>query len=208
MGDALRGFLGSLRLLVLFVPLVIAGCAAESVWAPEEEVQRALYRHDGPPSITLFTMVNNRSGEGAHSGLLVNSSHRAVFDPAGSFRHPQVPERNDVHFGMTDRAVEFYIDYHARETFHVVKQEVVVTPEQAAIAMKLIQEYGPVPPAQCTTSIGRILRQVPGFEDMPSSPFPLRAKRYFDTRPGVVTQTFFDNSPGDRGDLIAVPRIR
>ena len=53
-----------LRALLLALLLPLAACGAKSVYAPEAEVQRAIYRAEGPPSITLFTMINNRSGEG------------------------------------------------------------------------------------------------------------------------------------------------
>ena len=48
--------------LALAASLTLAGCAAESVWAPDEEVARAAYRHDGPPRLTLYTMINNNNG--------------------------------------------------------------------------------------------------------------------------------------------------
>lgn len=188
--------------------LMIAGCTAEPTWAPEDQVQRALYTHGGAPTLTLITVIRNRDNQGAHSGLLVNGSHRAIFDPAGSFHHPQLPERNDVHYGITPKALDFYIDYHARQTFRVVTQEVDVSPEQAALALKLIQEYGAVPKAACTSSITRILRQIPGFESIPSSLFPNAAMRSFAKIPGVRTNTIYDDSPDRRGDTIAAPRIR
>lgn len=196
------------RLLVLVLPLVLMGCAAQSVWAPDSEVQQASYRHNGPPSITLFTVINNRSGSGAHSGLMVNGSQRLLFDPAGSFKHPQLPERNDVLFGMNDRAVAVYIDYHARETFHVVQQDLVVSPEQAVLIQRLVQEYGAVPPASCTTSITNILRQVPGFENFQGGLFPIKAMNGMADIPGVVTSKHFDDTPDRRGELVQVPRVR
>lgn len=193
---------------LLALPILLGGCAAETIVAPLEEVQRAIYRPVGPPKITLFTMINNRSGSGAHSALLVSGSQRVVFNPAGTYNHPQTPERNDVHFGMTDKAVDFFIDYHARETFHVVQQELIVTPEQAEIALRLVQDYGAVPPAGCTTSITNILRSVPGFENFAGGLFPTKAMKGMAKYPGVVTKKHFDDSPDQRGDLIQVPNVR
>ena len=70
-------------LIALILPLFLAACGAESVYAPEEDVQRAIYRHDAPPSITVLTVVSNRDGSGGHSALLINGSQRLIFDPAG-----------------------------------------------------------------------------------------------------------------------------
>lgn len=194
--------------LLLIAPVLLAGCGAEAVWAPDAEVQQAIYRADGPPTITLYTMINNRSKEGAHSGLMVSGSQRVVFDPAGSFHHPQLPERNDVFFGMTPAAKAFYIDYHARETFHVVEQTLVVTPEQAEAALVAVQKAGPVPKAACSNAIGKVLRQVPGFEDFGGGLFPAKTMRDFGRIPGVETRKYFDDSPDRRGDLITVPKVR
>ncbi|WP_198666061.1 hypothetical protein [Tropicimonas sp. IMCC34043] len=188
-------------LLAALFPLTLAACAAQGPWAPDAQVEAARYRAEGPPMITLFTMVNNRSNEGAHSALMVNGSERVIFNPAGTFHHPRLPQRADVHYGIDDAAVDFFVDYHARETYRVIRQDVVVTPEQAEIALQQIEDHGAVPRALCTTSIGRILRDVPGFQDMPRSPFPKATMRAFQEIPGVRTRTYYDDSPDDRSDL-------
>lgn len=189
-------------LIALLLPLFLMACgAAEPVWAPEEAVRKALYKHDGPSSITLFTMVSNSSGKGEHSGLLINGSHRVMFDPAGTFGHSTIPERNDVHYGMTERALAFYIDYHARETYHVVEQTIVVSPEVAALAIQASQAYGAVPKAHCTNAITTVLRQVPGFEDMRHTWWPTKAMKSFGQYPGVVETKHFDDSADDRSDV-------
>ena len=173
--------------------LLVAGCAAESVWAPEAEVQKAFYRAEGPPKITLFTVQSTRSGSGAHSGLMVNASQRVLFDPAGTFYHPAAPERNDVHFGMTGTIEKVYIDYHARETFDVIVQEVEVSPEVAEMALRAVLAYGAVPNAQCTRSVTRILSRLPGFEEMSVVWFPMRASEDFARLPGATYRRITDD---------------
>ena len=182
-------------LLCLALPFLLAACGgpAEPIWAPEEEVQRYAYRHDGPPKLTLFTVVSTRNGSGAHTALMVNADQRSIFDPAGTFQLPFTPERNDVHYGMTDRAVAVYIDYHARETFDVIKQEVEVTPAQAARAASLMRNYGAVPKAQCSLATSRILQQIPGFESISTSYFPTSTSDKFATLPGVTTRVISDD---------------
>ena len=54
------------------------------------EVAAAAYVAPGPKSISLITVVNNRSGSGGHSALVINGSQQVIFDPAGSFRDPRV----------------------------------------------------------------------------------------------------------------------
>ena len=182
------------RLVLCFVALLgLAACAAEPVFAPQAAVTAARYVHDGPTSITLYTVINNRSGAGAHTGLLINASERVMFDPAGSFQHPRVPERNDVHYGMTPRIVNFYIDYHARETFRVIEQTVVVSPGVAELAKQRAEAYGAVPKAQCSNSVTSILSGVPGFESIGSTWYPAKLSERFGRLPGATGRTITDD---------------
>lgn len=181
---------------VLLALVVLTACgAAEPKWATDAEVARAVYRHPGPKTLTLFTVINNFNGSGAHSSLMVSDGERAIFDPAGTWYHPRLPERNDVHFGMTDPAVEFYVDYHSRITFHTVIQEIQVSPEVASLAMAQIKAYGAVPKAQCSKSVTAILRSLPGFESIPSTWFPKRVVDAFGKLPGVTTRKVYDDDP-------------
>ena len=141
---------------------------------------------------TLFTVINNRSGSGAHSGLMINGTERIMFDPAGTWNHPRIPERNDVHYGITPRMVDFYIDYHARETFRVVEQTVIVTPEVAEMVAAKAKAYGAVPKAQCARSVTSILSGVPGFESITSTWFPKKLMQDFATLPGVTERIIRD----------------
>jgi len=180
----------------------LAACAGEAVWAPEEAVTRARYEPPGDPTITLFTMISNRSGAGGHLALMIDGEQRLLFDPAGTWRHPAAPERNDVIYGMNPQMLDFYTDYHARETYHIVVQELDVTPEVAARLSQLVQEYGAVPKAQCTISITRILQQVPGFENIRTSWFPRRAMDMFAEFPGVRTRRIFDDDSDDNREIL------
>lgn len=186
----------------LAVLLILAGCGAPSVWATDEEVSRAAYRHDGPPTLTLFTVINNRSKSGAHSALMVNASQRVIFDPAGTWHHPRLPERNDVHFGMTDAAVAFYVDYHSRVTYHTVIQEVVVSKEVAQMAMNAMLAHGAVSKAQCSTSITSILADLPGFGSIKHTWYPKRLMESFAQLPGVKTETVYDDDPDKNTGVI------
>ena len=192
------------KALALIAALALSACStAEPVWAPDTAVATAHYVAPGPKTITLFTVVSTRSGSGAHSGLLINGSERVMFDPAGTWHHPALPERNDVHFGVTDRMVSFYIDYHARETFDVIEQTLVVSPEIADLVMARAKAYGAVPKAQCANSVSSILRGVPGFESIPASWFPNKLSEGFGRLPGVTTQVFTDDdAPDNHGVLL------
>ncbi|MBD1205255.1 MAG: hypothetical protein H9533_14125 [Rhodobacteraceae bacterium] len=190
--------------LALLALLTLAGCGAEPVWAPDHEVEAARYVHDGPNTITLFTVINNRSDAGAHSGLMINDSERIMFDPAGTWQHPRIPERNDVHFGITPRIVNFYIDYHARETFRVVEQTVVVSPGVADLVARRVKAYGAVPKAQCARSVSDILRGVPGFESIGSTWYPNRLMEDFGRLPGVTSRIIYDEDADKNHGVLLV----
>lgn len=199
-----------LRNFFLFgvMALGLTACgAAEPVWAPDDLVERSIYKDPGPPSLTLFTVVNTENpGFGAHTGLMVSGSQRVIFDPAGSFSSPSIPERNDVIFGATPRLVDYYTDYHARRSFHVVAQKIEVSPEVAELALRLVQEYGAVPKGRCSISTTNILAQIPGFESVGKTWFPTALSRRFGRLPGVETWEIRDpDDPDDNtGVLIQV----
>ena len=92
------------RTFMLAAPAFVSGCGVvlrNEVVAPQADVDRVAYFHPGPRSLTLFTMKNVGSDNGAHTGLMINASQRVLWDPAGTFGHETIPERNDVHFGIT-----------------------------------------------------------------------------------------------------------
>jgi hypothetical protein len=186
------------RSLLIGLPLALAGCGATSVWAPDEAVNAVRYRHPGPTSLTLITVRNNGNNQGAHTALMISASERVIFDPAGSFGHASIPERNDVIFGVTPRVEEFYVSYHARESYHTVTQTLVVTPEVAELALQLAKANGPVSKTQCTIATSGLLRQLPGMEALPRPLFPERLMAAFQELPGVEAAFFYEDDDDDK----------
>ncbi|MEM7641284.1 MAG: hypothetical protein AAF366_02010 [Pseudomonadota bacterium] len=181
---------------VSVLPLLVAACGgADNVYAPVEEVARFAYRAPGPATMTLMTVINNRSGEGGHSALMINGSQRVIFDPAGSWWNPSSPERGDVKYGITDGILTNYIDYHARPSFRLIVQEVEVPPEIAERAIALVEAHGPAEKATCGRSVSGILHQL-GFSDVRRSWFPKRIMEDFGDLPRV-TQTIIRDDTED-----------
>lgn len=183
----------------LGVVLLCAACAQPPAlpYASDERVKASAYREPGPDTFTIFTMVSNRTGKGAHSALMINGTQRVIFDPAGSFVNERVPEQDDVLYGVTPAVLQGYKSAHARSTFHVVSQTLEVTPEQAAIAMQLAMSNGPVARAFCTSATTGLLQQVPGFGDIEQVMFPARLMEQIAARPGVVEEKYFEDDEGD-----------
>lgn len=194
-----------LRLVLSLVAVIgLAACAAEPKWASDSEVQAARFVAGPPTYITLYTVLNNNSDAGAHSAILVNASERVIFDPAGTWYHPRLPERNDVHFGMTEKMIAYYVDYHARETFRVVEQKVFVSPEVAELVLARMKAYGAVPKAMCTQATSSVLRGVPGFESLPSTWYPKQLSIAFGKLPGVTTRTITDDDDDNNHGVLLV----
>jgi hypothetical protein len=180
----------------------LSGCAGESVWAPDEEVARVAYSHDGPPRLTLYTMLNNSTGAGAHTALMVNGSQRVIFDPAGSFNKSKVlPERNDVLFGITPKIEDVYTRYHARETFRVKVQKLNVSPDVARQTEQAVLNYGAVPQAMCASSTSDILAGIfPGQVSQTWSPRKLSEQ--FAQLPGTTERVLREYDSDDNSKVL------
>lgn len=191
-----------LWMIALGAVLVLSGCAGVSVWATDEEVSRAIYRHDGPTRLTLYTMLNNRTGAGAHTSLLINGSQRLIFDPAGSFKHESIPERNDVLFGATPAFVDIYTRYHARKTYRVRIQTLDVSPELAERAIAAVKAYGAVPAGQCAKSTSSIMAELfPG--QISTTWLPRKLAAQFGSIPGVTTEDMYEYDDDDNSKVLA-----
>lgn len=189
------------RQFILSAPLALAACggvAREEILAPQSAIDRVDYVHPGPKRLTLLTMKNTGSGNGAHSGLMINASQRVLWDPAGTFGHSSIPERNDVHFGITPRIEQFYISFHSRITYYTLIQEVDVPPEVAEMALRMAMANGPTPKAACTTHTSRMLRQLPGFESIRQTFFPNNLSDQFAKIPGVREREYRETDSDDK----------
>lgn len=194
-----------MRPILALLVLAVAGCGstAEPVWAPEVEVQRAIYAHDGPASVTLMTVINNDSGDGGHTALLINGAQRVIWDPAGTWWNPASPERNDVHYGISPRMEEIYVDYHARVTWRVILQEVPVSRRTADQLIAAVEGYGAVPKAQCASATARILATAPEFAPyIRPTWFPKRLMGQFDAVPGMSKSVVYDDDDDNNQPLL------
>jgi hypothetical protein len=201
-----------LRIFVALLALIAltacgAGGTSSAPNASDSAILAARQVGDDPPSVTLFTVVNNQTGSGAHSGLLIDGSERVLFDPAGSFNHPRLPERGDMHHGMSDPMVAFYIDYHARETYRVIEQKLPVSPQVAEMVIARAKARGAVPKAHCANSISAILRDVPGFESLGVTFFPNRLADQFGALPGVTSRVITDDDADDNHGVLLIDPI-
>ena len=192
-----------LFLCLCAIAVTLSGCATKQPFADDATIAAVSFRDPGGPSMTLYTMINNRTGKGGHSSLMINARERIIFDPAGSFKADIVPERNDVLFGITPQVETAYRGAHARSTFHVIVQTIAVSPEQADVAYRLALANGPVPGAFCSNATSSLLARVPGFEGIRTTFYPHQLADQFAGLPGVVTDRYYEDDEDDLKGAIA-----
>jgi hypothetical protein len=183
----------------------LAACGENSTLvATQDSISAVAYRDEGPAKLTVVTMVSNETGAGGHTALMINGPQRVLFDPAGSFRTKNVPEKGDVLYGITPAVFNIYKSSHSRRTHHIVTQEIEVTAEQAQIAYQLAIRNGSVPGAFCTSATTKILSQVPGFEWVKPTYFPVKFMKQIETYPSVKTEKYYEDDEGNVVDALAL----
>lgn len=192
----------------LAVLALVAACAVDnSPDSSPDQIAAVAYRSAEPPSVTVFSMINNRTGRGGHTALMVNGSQRVIFDPAGSFRDKRVTERGDVLYGITPGWANAYKSAHARVTHHVVSQTIPVSAEQAELALRLVMSNGPVVGGFCAQSTTAILAQLDGFESIERTFFPEKLMQRIAALPNVVTDKHYENDDGDVVDAVRAAEL-
>jgi hypothetical protein len=182
-------------LLALCAATMLAGCEFYAPASPDA-IARARYVSDDPPSVTLMSMVSNKSGRSAHSALLINGSQQVLYDPAGTFTHPDLPRRGDLHYGMTPRYVDYYERYHARFDYFVEAQKVPISRTEADRLIADAQAEGKVMKMHCALAVADVLRPVPEFSNVTRSYFPEYLREDFAAVPGVLTSHVREDDVG------------
>ena len=182
-------------LLALAAAATLAGCEPYRP-ADLETIERARYVSPEPPSVTLMSMVNASTGRSAHVGLLINGSQQVLYDPAGTFTHPDLPRRADVHYGMTPRYVDYYERYHARFDYFVETQKVPVTRAQADQLIANAQAQGKTMKMHCALAMADVLQPVAPFQHVRKSYFPEALREDFARIAGVEDSYVYEADIG------------
>lgn len=181
--------------LALAFGLALAGCEIYQPASPEA-VAAARYASDEPASITLLSMVNARNGRSAHSALLINGSQVVLYDPAGTFTHPDLPRANDVHYGMSPRYVDYYERYHARFSHFVHRQTIYVSRAEADEAIARAEAEGKTAKMHCALAIAAVLQPLPRFDDVRASYFPEVLREDFARFDGIDEDFIYERDTG------------
>lgn len=183
---------------LLCVAIFLTACTygTKDKFASMNHIEQYSYSSKEAPSLTLLTMISNRTGAGGHSSLLINGSQTVMYDPAGRWSHVQVPERHDFLYGLTPQVMKTYKSFHARKTHHVVSQKIYVSPEVAEQAIAAAQRQGRAKDATCAVNTINILNQIIGFKGVKNTYFPAKLMERFGELDGVETTKFYENDEG------------
>lgn len=98
---------------------------------------------------------------------------------------------------MTPAYEQLFVSYHARSSFYVEGQRLVVSAQVAEQALQLAMNYGAVGQGACSTANSAILRQLPGFEQISSNFFPNSLRDDFAKLPGAGYIRYDENDSDD-----------
>ncbi len=182
-------------MLAFAAAVILSGCEMYEP-ASYDQIAAARYVSPEPPSVTLMSMVNTKSGRSEHSGLLINGSQQVLYDPAGTFTHPDLPRRGDIHYGMTPRYVDYYERYHARFDYFVEAQKVPLTRAQADQLIANAQARGQSMKMTCGLDVADVLQPVPPFQSVRKTLFPQGLRDDFEHLPDVRDSYVYENDVG------------
>lgn len=197
------------RAFLLGAPAVLAGCSTKRrVFADPGAVANAFVATRGPTRVEVFTSFNVGSDYGAHTALFIHADQRVVFDPAGTFEHPTLPEQHDVIFGITEPARRAFVDYHTRSTFWTTLQISEVPPATARYILAQVRKEGPVPDALCTRSVSSVLARAPGLPfQVETTWFPDRLHDQLLDQPGITRLEFRQDDDADKEKFWETARL-
>lgn len=191
--------------LALVLAAFFLNACADYSSAPMSQAIAARYESNEPAYIEILTMVNNGSNSGEHTGILINGSQTVLWDPAGSFRHPDMPRRQDVFYGATPRMADYYKRFHARSDYRVIVQRVPVSLEEANTLIALAEARGATPQLFCSRAASDVLNDLPTFSAIKVSFFPDNILNTVAKIPGVQTSVVREEDVGQ--NYVDLPNI-
>lgn len=189
-------------LAATFGSAMLYSCTAKYHRASDDEVRNAFFHHDGPPLIALLSMIKDYGNSSEHCGILINGDQRVIYDPAGSYDPASQkgwyvpPRKDDIHYGVTDRALDQYQRFHSRLGYYVLRQTVEVSLATANLAIRLSQQKGETVKTQCASSASWVLKQLPGFESLHQTMLPNGLRKQFAQLPNVQNFEIHENDVG------------
>lgn len=184
-----------LPIVALCAAFLLSACADTSE-APISRAVTARYVSEGPAYVEVMTMVKTSTGFGEHIGIIISGSQTVLYDPAGTFRHPDLPRRQDVFYGVTPRMASYYKRFHARFKYHVEVQRVSMSVAEADELIAIAEARRATPKLFCARAASDVLNDVPTFAHVNVSFYPDNIRNAVARIPGVETTEVHETDVG------------
>lgn len=174
----------------------LGACTGVEEGASVSRIDSARHVSEAAPYVAVVSMVKRSNNRAAHTALFINASQQVIYDPAGSFDHPEMPERGDILYGANDRLLNYYERYHARSRYFVHVQKLPVSGATAEAMLRRAQAQGPSPKLFCTAHTIDVMKDVAGFEGLSRSFFPEDLRRQIAGYPNVRDRYLYEEDHG------------
>lgn len=186
------------RFLALSAILMLAGCLSPSRNDDQAFIEQAAYRHNGPPALTVYTMINSGSEYPEHTFLMINGSQRILLDASGNMSFRGIPQSNEVWYGITEDYRKAYESAHARRGIYVKAQRIEVSAAVAERALQLAIHGSPRGFAYCALAASTVISKLPGFEHIVVDRYPEKLMEQMAQIPGVQTRILREDDSPDK----------
>ncbi len=179
------------------VACLLTGCAGvdlttDAEFIKELRAETSYLPVNAPPSTTLV-LAEHKGGSGAvHAALIVTGSERLIYDPSGSFTHPDTRRYGDVVYGASDDIVELFALHNADKNHDAVMRTIALQPEEAETMLDAARTHGGAMPGFCAKSVASVLRSVPRFASMRDTFWPSNVQQDFESIAPVAIRSVTD----------------
>ncbi len=176
---------------------ILAGCAGidpttDAEFIKELRAETSYLPVNAPPSTTLV-LAEHKGGSGAvHAALIVTGSERLIYDPSGSFTHPDTRRYGDVVYGASDEIVELFALHNADRNHDAVMRTIALESDEAEILLNSARTHGGAMPGFCAKSVASVLRSVPRFASMRDTFWPSNVQQDFENVSPVEIRSVSD----------------
>jgi hypothetical protein len=157
--------------------LLLAGCggldpSADADLLQELRAETSYFPDNAPPSATLL-LSEHKGGSGAvHAALVITGSERVIYDPSGSFTHPDTRRLGDVVYGASDPVVEMFALHNADKDHDAMMRRIPLSAEEAEQMLARARSRGGAMPGYCAKSVADVMRAAPRFAAMRDTFWP------------------------------------
>lgn len=185
-----------MRLVGVFLVLWLSGCAG--VIHSDIDATRTRGGSVDPGAVRIVVFEHVQQEFPFHAALIIDAPQGRVLYDAGGYWHDDAGGRvRDVTLNFTQEREAAYLRRdsfgHPPGTWKVHAFDLRMTSESAAIFHDRALARAPVPFGLCAVAVGRLLRDVSGFEDLQIAVLPEILLRQLEAHPALRGQSWISH---------------